>query len=278
MSDETNETIPAPAAFRMVGNMAPLFAAVAEATAKFEPIQKDRHVKIQTRDRGTYEFDYATLEEVLRCTTPALAASGLKLWHFLCDGVGEGDREIHHILSHASGAFLETVQTLPRTDRWQEFGSAITYARRYQVQCILGVSAEFDDDGNEADGNKVEAVRDRSKAPTPKAQPKPAPKPEPKAEPEVRTQPKSDRPPPPVPSEAFDDSDEPCPEHISKEIGMIFRRLKMQPTETVVMCREVTGKAPKELTLGDGEKLLAHVRKLEEAEKEAQAALPGNVG
>ncbi len=241
-------------AIRMVGNLAPLFAAIAEATGKFQHIQKDRHVKIQTRDRGTYEFDYATLEEVLRCTTPALAACGLKLWHFLCDG-DDGNREIHHILSHASGAFIETVQELPRTERWQEFGSAITYARRYQVQCMLGVSAEFDDDGNAADGNTVAEHRDRSKAPSPTAPPKA------KAPPPEKTRPTSDRPPPP------EASDEPCSPATLGEIKKFMLALNIQRTEKIAMMKSVLGKSPEEQpTEEDGQKMLAHLRNLAEAD------------
>jgi len=277
-----------PASIRLVGDMGPLFSAKAKARLAFKPIIKNRHVKVQT-DRGPYEFDYATLDSVRDSCDSALAENGLDVSHVWCDGPA-GWNELHSFLTHSSGAFIESVLsfqtvgtfstkaggTFERPLKYQEVGSLLTYWERYSYVAMIGVASEADDDGNAADGNQVTESRDRSKAPTPQA--KPAPKAVPKVEPEARTQPKSDRPPPPVPSEAFDDSDEPCPEAISKEIGMIFRRLKMQPTETVVMCREVTGKAPKELTLADGEKLLAHVRKLEAAEKEAQAALPGNVG
>jgi hypothetical protein len=267
MSDESNiqENTKPPAdvlVYRMVGDMAPLFGAMATATLEFEPITKDRHVKIQTKDRGSYEFDYATLEEVLRCTTPALARQGLKLFHFLCDAA-DGAREIHHMLTHASGAYIETVQVvrIKEGDGWQQFGSAITYARRYQVQCLLGVSAEFDDDGNAADGNTVAEHRDRSKAPTPKPAPKAPPKakPEPVKEPELRTQPISDKPPAP--------DGEPCSEGTREKVRAHMRTLGIKGTEALAMFKSVIGKAPTDdPTEADGLALVAHLEKLAAAD------------
>lgn len=243
------------ALFRIVGEPAPLFEALAQATLEFAPIQKDRHVKIQTKDRGSYEFDYATLEEVLRCTTPALAKHGLKLFHFLCDA-SDGAREIHHMLTHASGAFLEAIQVLRLRDGdgWQQFGSAVTYARRYQVQCLLGVSAEFDDDGNAAEGNTIAAVKDRSKAPTPK----PAPKPEP----ELRTAPKSDKPPPPDRIVEV-----PCTEPTKQKVRGYMKTLGIKGTEALAMFQSVIGKSPQDdPTEDDGLALVAHLEKLAAAD------------
>ena len=46
---------------------------------------------------------------------------------------------------------------------WQEYGSAITYARRYALVAILGVASEEDDDGNAASGNTAK-TRGKPKA------------------------------------------------------------------------------------------------------------------
>lgn len=247
----------------------PTIAKIAEALAKAQgeilPAPKDSL-------NPHFKSRYADLASVREASRKPLSDNGLAV--IQRPHAQSGLVVVETLLLHSSGEWFSNTLAMPlRDDHAHGVGSAITYARRYSYCALLGVVADEDDDGNSA---RHMPPPDRSKAPTPQA--KPAPKAAPKAEPEVRTQPKSDRPPPPVPSDAFDDSDEPCPEVISKEIGMIFRRLKMQPTETVVMCREVTGKAPKELTMADGEKLLGHVRRLEAAEKEAQAALPGNVG
>lgn len=265
MTDETNDTPkPEPVSlFRLHGEPGPLFAALAEATLHFEAIQKDRHVKIQTKDRGSYEFDYATLEEVLRCTSQALAKQGLKLMHFLCDA-SDGAREIHHMLTHSSGAYLEAVQVLRLRDGdgWQQFGSAVTYARRYQVQCLLGVSAEFDDDGNAAEGNHIAEVKDRSKAPTPKAAPKPPPRSAGEPAAELQTRPKSDRPPPPD-----EDGDIPCTDATRETARAHMKTLGIKGTEALTMFQDVIGKAPNaNVTEREGRLLVAHLEKLASAE------------
>jgi hypothetical protein len=268
MSEDNQET-----GLRIIGDAAPLFEALSKAQLEFLPIVKNRTVKVRPRKRDDgyqppeYSFDYATLDEVQDKTRPALNKHGLSILQPFFDVAG--DRWLRTILAHSSGSRVEIDVRLPQARDIQETGKAITYVKRYQWAAALGVNSEEDDDGNAHDGNQVTESRDRSKAPTPKA----APKPVPAKEPELRTAPISDRPPPPD-----SDADQPCPKSISQEIGEVFRRLGMHRTETVVMCKEVTGKAPAEMTLRDGEMLLAHVKKLEAAERQAKAEMPGNAG
>lgn len=233
---ETSPTNPPPLSCRMVGNMALLFAALAKASGEFAPIEKDRHVRIQS-SKGAYDFDYATLESVLSATGPALAANGLKLFHFLCDAA-DGAREIHHMLTHESGAFLEAVQVIRMPDGggWQQFGSAITYARRYQVQCMLGVSAEHDDDGNAADGNTVLDSRSREKRREPPA-PKPAPQAPPKAQEPA--------------GEAKPDPAAEIPEELSAAIAEAFKARGYRGLQVQQICKERYGKGAKELNLAE---------------------------
>lgn len=57
-------------------------------------------------------------------------------------------------LFHESGEWLESgVLWMPsEKNTAQALGSAITYAKRYQLSAIFGISADEDDDGNEASG------------------------------------------------------------------------------------------------------------------------------
>tara|TARA_R110000764_G_scaffold191080_1_gene276288 strand:- start:243 stop:704 length:462 start_codon:yes stop_codon:yes gene_type:complete len=55
-------------------------------------------------------------------------------------------------LTHTSGhEILSEVPLLLTKGNMQDLGSAITYARRYSIQSIMGLAAE-DDDGNAASG------------------------------------------------------------------------------------------------------------------------------
>lgn len=155
------------ATFRIIGDAGPLFGALALAQGAFQPITKNRTVTVKPEGKASYTFDYATLDQVLAATVPALSANGLALLQPFYHG--PNGLELRTILAHSSGARLEAVTELPKSNTIQAAGSALTYLKRYQVQAILGVSSEEDDDGNAADGNQVQAStpRDRSKPPEP---------------------------------------------------------------------------------------------------------------
>lgn len=149
------------------GDRAALFAALARAQAGYQPIPRSRTVKVKS-DKGEYTFDYAPLEEVLTATLPSLNANGLALMSVMGDPEGEdAETELHTLLTHESGAFLHTVERLPSVGKAQERGSQVTYRRRYQTGCLTGTSPEFDDDGNQADGNKVQGMTQKRREPPP---------------------------------------------------------------------------------------------------------------
>jgi hypothetical protein len=82
------------------------------------------------------------------------------------------------MLIHASGQWVACTGTFrPTKADPQGLGSCITYARRYQLCAIVGISPE-DDDGNAAS----EPMKQQPK-PERKPEPKPERKPEPKPEP-----------------------------------------------------------------------------------------------
>ena len=93
-----------------------------------------------------FRSEYATLGAVLRAAIPALTAEGIALVQYR-DGA-----ELVTLLGHVEGGKLETRYPLqPTKNDPQGWGSAITYARRYQLMSLLGLAGE-DDDGNAASG------------------------------------------------------------------------------------------------------------------------------
>jgi hypothetical protein len=101
-----------------------------------------------------------------------LAANGLSVVQ-----LPEGDGSVvtmTTMLIHTSGQWVSCTGTFkPTKADPQGLGSCITYARRYQLCAIVGISPE-DDDGNAAS----EPVKQQAKP-----EPKPERKPEPKLEP-----------------------------------------------------------------------------------------------
>lgn len=91
-----------------------------------------------------FKSRYADLASIVRAVKDPLAANGLSYTQFplTCDKhVG-----VTTVLMHSSGQFIQSEYTIPlqKLDP-QAVGSAITYARRYALQAIVGIPATDDD-------------------------------------------------------------------------------------------------------------------------------------
>ncbi len=97
---------------------------------------------------GSFSYKYAPLDEVLNLVRPILSKHGLSIVQapIMADGmVG-----VTTTLIHESGEWIEFEPILLKMDKntAQGAGSAITYARRYSISAVLGISSEDDDDAN----------------------------------------------------------------------------------------------------------------------------------
>ena len=98
-----------------------------------------------------FKSKYAPLSDVLNAVRPILSKNGLSV---LQSPSGDGEHIIvTTTLIHSSGEWIESPELVLKADKAtaQGAGSAITYARRYALSAILGISSEDDDDGNEAE-------------------------------------------------------------------------------------------------------------------------------
>lgn len=121
-----------------------LAAALARAQAKFPAVVKDQRVKIDSA-KGGYSYTYAGLAEVLDAVRGPLAAEELALVHVL--DWDDGHPWLIGRLLHSSGQSIQSRYPLSSYDRPQDFGSAITYGRRYTTYGLTGIAPEEDDDG-----------------------------------------------------------------------------------------------------------------------------------
>lgn len=120
--------------------------------------------------------DYADLSAVLETVKPVFAKYDLALFQAPGELSGDGLAvKMPYVLFHSSGQSLTGVSELPCSGpakkdgtapkpTAQTVGSAITYGRRYQAQCIAGI-ASVDDDGNAA--SNVTAPRGAKEEPEP---------------------------------------------------------------------------------------------------------------
>jgi len=100
------------------------------------------------KDNPFFKSKYANLEEVIHCAKDALSDNGLSVAQFPV--TADSSAGVTTLLMHESGQWIEDTLLLKCSKQDpQGMGSAITYARRYAYQSVLGIPSE-DEDGQRA--------------------------------------------------------------------------------------------------------------------------------
>lgn len=148
-----------------------IYKSLIKAQSEFPKIQKNCV-------NPMFKSRYADLETILAAVRPVLNKYGI----YLRQIVTNSDNAIcvETILSHESGEEISSgVLSVPvnmgKGIGAQAVGSAITYGKRYSLSAFLGISADDDDDGNEAQIRPAQKMSAPAKKPAPQAAPKPAP-------------------------------------------------------------------------------------------------------
>ena len=123
--------------------------------------QKDN--KGIAKDSKGYNYSYISLDQIFELVRPTLSKVGI----VMTQDVGNlvvGDK-VHTTcettLYHQSGEWISTGALIvepianAKMSTMQNLGSAITYAKRYQLTAILGLSADVDDDAAVVSENKA---------------------------------------------------------------------------------------------------------------------------
>lgn len=131
---------------------------IATALAKAQGEMKNAPLN---RTNPHFKSKYADLSSIRDAVVPALSANGIAVTQLL---VHAGDHIIiRTMLIHAgSGQHLESTYPVP-LDKPQIMGSNITYAKRYTLAAMCGISADEDDDGNAAQQGKPMSVAQAKK-------------------------------------------------------------------------------------------------------------------
>jgi hypothetical protein len=119
-----------------------LAAALVQAQAEFSAVPK-------TSVNPFYSSRYADLASVVKAAQPVLAKHGLAVSQH--PTVVDGEPSLTTYLLHSSGqSLVSTMRLCAAKHDPQGQGAAITYARRFAYQAVLGLVADDDDDGNRA--------------------------------------------------------------------------------------------------------------------------------
>ena len=140
LSEQLNELAPA-----LVGAQAEISSAPADATAWIG------------RADGGREYRYATLASVWDAVRHVLTGHLLCVTQ-LCEPGLKGELRLTTMLLHESGQWLAGTAAVPLPATGpRAYGSALTYARRYSLAAITGLSIEADDDAAAAEAQAAAA-------------------------------------------------------------------------------------------------------------------------
>lgn len=136
-----------------------LSKALAEFRKEAKQPTRSKTVKVKTRTGGNYEYAYAPLEKVVEVIDSIACKHGLSYVQeaYTADN---GSPAIVTRLIHASGEWIEARPMILASNNSdaQSQGSAITYARRYQLSALFGIAADDDDDGDKAIKHKADTA------------------------------------------------------------------------------------------------------------------------
>ncbi len=105
-----------------------------------------------------FKSKYASLAAILDVIREPLAKNGLAVTQTL-EGGANGTLFLITTLRYGAEG-INSWYPLPSNVKPQEFGSALTYARRYSLSALLNISADDDDDANIANNSKAKAEED----------------------------------------------------------------------------------------------------------------------
>lgn len=143
MTQELTNVIPAtqPAWAERSATIGKLAAALSKAQAILEAAKKDAN-------NPFFKSKYADLSSVWAAVRGPLTANELSILQE--PSTDSGKIIVTTTLMHSSGEYVRSSLSMPVVKQDpQGYGSAVTYARRYALQSVMGIAPE-DDDGNAA--------------------------------------------------------------------------------------------------------------------------------
>jgi len=126
---------------------------IGELAKALVKVQAELQPAIKGQVNPFFKSSYANLLEIWQVCRKPLTDNGLSITQIADDR--EGKTNLETVLMHESGEWIKgCLPLMPIKQDPQGQGSAITYARRYSLAAIVGISTE-DDDAEAATSHKV---------------------------------------------------------------------------------------------------------------------------
>ena len=124
---------------------------IAELSKAFVKTQKELKQPLKDANNPYFKSKYVPLENVVESITKSASKNGLAFSQFPSQDEN-GMTTVGTVVMHESGEWIEydPIKIKPVKNDPQAVGSAITYAKRYALSAIFGITSDQDDDGNEA--------------------------------------------------------------------------------------------------------------------------------
>lgn len=123
---------------------------ISELAKAFAKTQQELKQPLKDAENPFFKSTYVPLENVAESITEAATKNGLSFSQE--PSFDDNMVIVTTLVMHSSGEWIEyaPLKMKPVKNDPQAFGSAITYAKRYALSAIFGVTSDKDDDGNEA--------------------------------------------------------------------------------------------------------------------------------
>ena len=138
-------------------NITAVLSAIEKARLEFKPLKKSGINNFFKNPKTNMPHLFSTLDDIFDSCLDALNKNKLSITYQvrLLETSNGYENILTTLISHLeSGEYISSASSLGnQTTKMQDIGSAITYMRRYQIQAMLNLEADFEDDGNNASGN-----------------------------------------------------------------------------------------------------------------------------
>ena len=142
-------------------NVTAVKSAIEKARQGFKPLKKSG-VNSYFKTKSGDPHLFSTLDDIFDACLDSLNENNLSITYQvrLLETPNGFENILTTNISHTeSGEYILSASLLGnQSAKSQDLGSAITYMRRYQIQAMLNLEADFEDDGNNASGNRSGTV------------------------------------------------------------------------------------------------------------------------